>query len=115
MWSFLIRGGVAVVVLTALWVFTAQWCSLLIDWVYTVPLATLPSTPLGWNGTYLQFGSSVEGMEGPKALEASLLESSNQARAAQRNIDETDRFAELVAERNSTASPIRENEAKLLR
>jgi transposase len=28
MWSFLIRGGVAVVVLAALWVFTAQWCSL---------------------------------------------------------------------------------------
>jgi transposase len=25
MWSFLIRGGVAVVVLAALWVFTAQW------------------------------------------------------------------------------------------
>ena len=53
-------------VLATLWLFTAQWCSLLIDRVYTVPLATLPSTPLGWNGTYLQFGSSVEGMEGPK-------------------------------------------------
>jgi len=64
--SFLIRGGVAVVVLAALWLFTAQWCSLLIDRVYTVPLATLQSSPLGWNGTYLQFGSSVEGMEGPK-------------------------------------------------
>ena len=66
MWSFLIRGGVAVVVLVTLWLFTAQWRSLLIDRVYTVPLATLPSTPLGWNGTYLQFGSSLEGMEGPK-------------------------------------------------
>jgi hypothetical protein len=47
------------------------------------------------------------------ALEASILESSNQARVAQRNIDEADRFAGLVAERNSTASSIRENEAKL--
>src|SRR5258708_35832314 len=64
--SFLIRGGVAVVVLAALWLFTAQWCSLLIDRVYIVPLAALQSSPLGWNGTYLQFGSSVEGMEGPK-------------------------------------------------
>jgi hypothetical protein len=47
------------------------------------------------------------------ALEASLLESSNQARAAQRNIDETDRFAGLVAERNSKVSSIQENEVKL--
>jgi hypothetical protein len=38
----------------------------LIDRVYTVPLATLQSSPLGWNGTYLQFGSSVENVEGPK-------------------------------------------------
>jgi hypothetical protein len=66
MWSFLIRGGVAVVVLATLWLFTAQSFSLLIDRVSTVPLATLPSTPLGWNGTYLQFGSSIEGMEEPK-------------------------------------------------
>jgi hypothetical protein len=36
MWSFLIRGGVAVVVLATVWLFTAQWCSLLIDRVSTV-------------------------------------------------------------------------------
>jgi hypothetical protein len=66
MWSFLIRGSVSVVVLATLWLLTAQSFSLLIDRVYTVPLATLPSTPLGWNGTYLQFGSSVEGTEEPK-------------------------------------------------
>ena len=64
--KFLIGGGIAVVVLATLWLFTARWCSLVIDRVYTVPLATLPSTPFGWNGTYFQFGSIVEGVEGPK-------------------------------------------------
>jgi hypothetical protein len=72
MGSFLIRGGVAIVVLGTLWLFTAQSFSLLIDRVYTVPLVTLPSTPLGWNGTYLQFGSSVEGMEGSKGGRSSV-------------------------------------------
>lgn len=64
--SFLIRGGIATVVLATLWLFTARWCSLLIDRVYTAPLATLQSTPLGWNGTYLQFGPSIPGTLGPK-------------------------------------------------
>jgi hypothetical protein len=41
MWSFLIRGGVAVVVVASLWLFAAQWCSLLIDRVYTVRLASV--------------------------------------------------------------------------
>jgi hypothetical protein len=66
MWSLLIRGGVAVVALAALWLVTARWCSLLIDHVYTVPLATLPSTPVGWDGAFLQFGSDAQGAYGPK-------------------------------------------------
>jgi hypothetical protein len=64
--KFLIGGGIAVIILATLWLFTAQWCSRLIDRVYTAPLATLPSTPVGWNGSYLQFGSSPEGAEGPR-------------------------------------------------
>ena len=63
--SFLIRGGIAVIVQAVLWLFTARSLSLVIDRIFTVHLATLQSTPLGWNGTYLQFGSSVEGTEGP--------------------------------------------------
>lgn len=64
--SFLIRGGIAVIALVGLWLFTARQLSLLIGRVFTVPLATLPASPLGWNGTYLQVGARVDGSEGPK-------------------------------------------------
>jgi hypothetical protein len=49
------------------------------------------------------------------ALEAALLESSKLTRAAQRNIDEADRYAALVAEQNDTLVSIQENEGKLVR
>jgi hypothetical protein len=64
--ALLIRGGIAVVALGALWLFTARWCSLLIDRVYTAPLVSLQSTPLGWNGTYIQIGPSLPDTIGPK-------------------------------------------------
>ena len=59
--SCLIRGSVAVILLTALWFFTSRWCSLFVDQFYTPRLATLQSTPLGWNGTWLQFRSRENG------------------------------------------------------
>jgi hypothetical protein len=49
------------------------------------------------------------------ALEAALLERSKLTRAAQRNIDEADRYAVLVAEQNDTLVSIQENEGKLVR
>jgi hypothetical protein len=64
--SFLIRGGVAIIVLVVLWLFTARSISLLIDQAFAVPLASLPASPIGWNGAYLQFGSSPDGVDGPK-------------------------------------------------
>jgi len=63
--SLLIRGVLAVAILGVLWLFTARWCSLLFDLVYTARLATLQSTPLGWNGIYLQFGASLPNLLGP--------------------------------------------------
>jgi hypothetical protein len=63
---WLIRGGIAVVALAMLWLVTARWCSLAIDRVYTPRLATLQSSPLGWNGTWLQFGASLPDTQGPQ-------------------------------------------------
>jgi hypothetical protein len=63
--SFLIRAGVAVVLLTVLWFFTSRWCSPLVDQLYTPRLATLQSTPLGWNGVWLQFGPGISNTMGP--------------------------------------------------
>jgi hypothetical protein len=63
---FLVFGGVAVLALVALWSFTARWCSLLVEQVYTPRLATLQSTPLGWNGIWLQFGPAIPGLLGPE-------------------------------------------------
>ena len=65
--SFAIFGGLATVALAALlilWFLTAQWCSLLVDRVYTAPMAVVPSTPFGWNGIYLQFGAAIPGLAG---------------------------------------------------
>jgi len=64
--SFLIRGSIAVILLAVLWFFTSRWCSLLVDQFYTPRLATLQSTPLGWNGVWLQFGSGIPNVIGPK-------------------------------------------------
>jgi hypothetical protein len=47
-----------------LWFFTAQWCSMLVDRVHTAPMAVVQSSPFGWNGTYLQFGSAIPGLVG---------------------------------------------------
>jgi hypothetical protein len=62
-----IRGGLAaltLLALSALWFFTAQWCSRLVDQFYTAPMQVVQSTPFGWNGTYLQFGSATSGTVG---------------------------------------------------
>jgi hypothetical protein len=53
----LIRGGVALIVLAALWFVTARWCALLVDQIYTPRLAAIEAAPVGWNGTWLQFGT----------------------------------------------------------
>ena len=56
-----IGGGLGVLALVALWVlwfFTAQWCSLLADQVYTAPMQVVRPSPFGWNGSYLQFEHS---------------------------------------------------------
>jgi hypothetical protein len=66
--SLLIRGAVAVVVLiglTGLWLLTAHRLSLLIDRAFTIPVASAPSTPVGWNGVYLQFSDHILDLEGP--------------------------------------------------
>src|ERR1700719_2430547 len=52
----LIRGGIAVVLLPALWYFASRWCALAVDQVYTPRLASLEAAPIGWNGTWLQIG-----------------------------------------------------------
>jgi len=64
--SLLIRGGIAVILLAVLWFFTSRWCSLLVDQVYTPRLTTLQSTPLGWNGVWLQFGPGIAHIGGPE-------------------------------------------------
>src|ERR1700730_4275262 len=69
--SLAIRGGLAAVALATLlfvWFFTAQWCSMLVDRVYTAPMAVVQSTPFGWNGTFLQFGSAIPGLVGLQGL-----------------------------------------------
>jgi hypothetical protein len=55
----LIRGGGAIVLLAILWFFTARWCALLVDQIYTPRLALLQSAPIGWNGTWLQLGTGA--------------------------------------------------------
>jgi hypothetical protein len=62
---FVIRAAIAVTLLTVLWFFTSRWCSLLVDQFYTERLATLQSSPLGWNGNRLQFGPAVSNILGP--------------------------------------------------
>jgi hypothetical protein len=69
--SLATRGGLAAVALATLlllWFFTAQWCSLLIDRVYTAPMVVVQPTPVGWNGSYLQFGSATPGILGLKGF-----------------------------------------------
>jgi hypothetical protein len=69
--SLATRGGlaaVALITLLLLWFFTAQWCSLLIDRVYTAPMVVVQPTPFGWNGSYLQFGSATPGILGLKGF-----------------------------------------------
>src|SRR6266567_4630358 len=64
--TLVMRIGVAAILLAVLWFFTSRWCSLLVDQIHTPRLATLQSTPLGWNGTWLQFGPATPGVIGPK-------------------------------------------------
>jgi hypothetical protein len=62
----LISAAIALVVLGLIWLLTARWVSGLIDRVTTIPLATLPTAQIGWNGTWLQFGATIAGVDGPK-------------------------------------------------
>jgi hypothetical protein len=64
--SLLIRGALAIVVVAAVWLVTARWCSLLVDQVATDRLGNLPSSPVAWNGDNLQFGDGEGGLIGPK-------------------------------------------------
>jgi len=64
--SYLFRGAIAAGLLVVLWFFTSRWCALLVDQIYTPRLAILQSTPLGWNGIWLQFGPAEENLIGPK-------------------------------------------------
>jgi hypothetical protein len=61
-----VRGLIAIAALAALWLVTARWCSLLVDEIYTAPMATLASSPIGWNGAYLQFGADTIGTQDPR-------------------------------------------------
>lgn len=61
----LVRAGLAAVVAIVLWLTTARWWSEAIDQVYTAPVVTLASNPIGWNGSYLQFGNAIPGTIGP--------------------------------------------------
>lgn len=62
----ILRTTIALIGLAAVWLFAGRWCSSLIDRVYTVPMAVLPASPVGWNGVYLQFGASIGNTVGPK-------------------------------------------------
>ncbi len=61
----LIRAALGLVLLAVIWLFTARSLSLLLDRVFTVPMARLHPSPVGWNGTYLQFGASRSNQIGP--------------------------------------------------
>src|SRR5437016_14132493 len=53
-----IGGGLGVLALVALWVlwfFTAQWCSLLADQVYTAPVQVVRPSSCAWNACCAQF------------------------------------------------------------
>lgn len=58
----LLRSGVAVaalLVLGLLWLVMARRLAELVDGVATVRVASLPTSPFGWNGTWLQFGLPI--------------------------------------------------------
>ena len=44
-----------------MWFFTARWCALLVDQIYTPRLALPQSASIGWNGTWLRIGTGVFG------------------------------------------------------
>jgi hypothetical protein len=101
--SLLIRGALAIVVVAALWLVTARWCSLLADQIATVRLGNLPASPVGWNGVYLQFGEGAEGEVGPKGWDGAdllrgghILDSSgpgpDYSQAAAISVDASDRL-----------------------
>jgi len=68
MLKVLIRGALALVALAVLWLFTARWLSLAVDQVWRAPVVTLPASPVGWNGSHLQFGPEPPGMAGSSAV-----------------------------------------------
>ena len=63
--AVVIRTAIVAVLLAASWFAGGRWWSLMIDTVYVVPLASLPTSPIGWNGTSLQFGAGQAGVIGP--------------------------------------------------
>ena len=50
---WLIRAGVAMVVIPVLWYFASRWCALAVDQFYTPRLAIPNNAPIGWTGTWL--------------------------------------------------------------
>ncbi len=64
--TLLLYATIALVVLGPAWLPTTCWASGLIDRIRTAPLATLPTDRVGWDGTRLQFGATIDGVEGPK-------------------------------------------------
>jgi hypothetical protein len=69
----ILLGAATILGLAVLWLFTARPISLLIDRVSTVSMGQLPASPVGWNGTFLQFGASLPGLIGPNGWEGHAL------------------------------------------
>src|SRR3954462_4177383 len=62
----LIRSGVAVVVLAAVWLVAGRWCALVIDTIHTTRLATPPSYRIGWDGSWFRLDPGIPGTLKPK-------------------------------------------------
>ena len=67
MLKLLIRGALTLVSLAVLWLFTARWLSMAVDEVWRAPIVTLPASPVGWNGSELQFGPEPPATAGDTA------------------------------------------------
>ena len=64
--TILIRTAVALLVLPPLWFFAAKWMAGQIDRIDTVRVATIPASPVGWSGIWLEFGAKAGPFDGPK-------------------------------------------------
>src|SRR3954447_5824081 len=62
----LIRTGVAVIVLAAVWLVAGRWCALVIDTIHTTRLATPPSYRIRWGGSRFSLHPRLPGPLAPK-------------------------------------------------